>query len=216
MTKYPLRSYGYALNLGVRANVCPHVPGAREMSETIKFDVIDERGPQTYSGTYAFTPAEVDRDEVLAIGPTEIEVHAEKGDLPAEYIVEGRLDFTAEFNCSRCLEPYPIANSSEFHIRFRPRPEGSEENEEIEIAATDELDVEFYGQREIPLRNLALEQVELSVPMKTLCDEKCLGLCTHCGANRNREQCSCEASVVDERWGALQELRNQLPKKRDG
>jgi uncharacterized protein len=185
------------------------------MDEIIKFDVIDEQGPQTYSGTYAFTSAEVDRDEIAAIGPTEIEVHAEKGHVPAEYIVDGRLKFAADFNCSRCLEPYPIANSSEFHIRFRPRPEGSEENDEIEITETDELDVEFYDQREIPLRNLTLEQVELSIPMKTLCDEKCLGLCTHCGANRNHEQCSCEASVVDERWGALQEFRNQLSKKRD-
>lgn len=185
------------------------------MSDIIRFDEIDEHGPQTYSGTYAFTPADVDCDEVAAIGPLEIEVRAEKGDAPAEYIVDGRVKFTADFNCSRCLAPYPIANSSEFHVRFRPRPEGSEENEEIEITETEELDVEFYGQREIHLRGLALEQVELSIPMKTLCDEKCLGLCSHCGANRNREQCSCEASVVDERWGALQEFRDQLSKKRD-
>ena len=185
------------------------------MSDAINFDKIDDRGLQTYSATYAFTPADVDRDEVAAIGPILIEVSAEKGDAPGEYIVDGSLKFTADFNCSRCLEPYPIANASDFHVRFRPRPEATEENEELEINVPEELDVEFYGEREIPLKALALEQVELSIPMKTLCDERCLGLCPHCGANRNTEQCSCETSMGDERWGALQEFRNQLSKKRD-
>jgi uncharacterized protein len=184
------------------------------MNEDINFDVIDERGPQTYRGTYAFAPAEIDRDEVAAIGATEIEVQVEKGGAQAEYIVDGSLKFTSDFNCSRCLEPYPIANTSNFHVRFRPRPEASED-EEIEIPEAEELDVEFYTQREIPLQELALEQVELSIPMKPLCDDKCLGLCSHCGANRNREQCSCESQVVDERWASLQEFRDQLSKKRD-
>jgi uncharacterized protein len=184
------------------------------MNEVINFDEIDEIGPQTYRATYAFEPAEIDRDEVASIGAIEIEVRAEKGDLPADYIVDGRVSFTSDFNCSRCLEPYPIANTSNFHVRFRPRPEASED-EEIEISEAEELDVEFYSQREIPLQGFALEQVELSIPMKPLCDEKCLGLCSHCGANRNREQCSCESSVADERWASLQEFRDQLSKKRD-
>jgi uncharacterized protein len=185
------------------------------MSDILRFDQIDEHGPQTVGGTYAFTPAEVDRDEIAAVGPAVAEASAEAGDASAEYIVDGTVKFTADYNCSRCLEPYPIANTSTFHVRFRPRPDASEENEEIEIAESEELEVEFYTAREIPLRDLALEQIQLSIPMKPLCDEKCLGLCSHCGANMNREECSCEASITDERWGALQEIREQLSKKRD-
>jgi len=48
-----------------------------------------------------------------------------------------------------------------------------------------------------------------------LCDESCLGLCAECGANRNREKCGCETSLVDDRWGALQGIREQLAKKKD-
>ncbi len=185
------------------------------MSDIIRFDDIDEHGPQTVEGTYAFTPAEVDRDEVAAIGAAHATAVAEPGDAAAEYIVDGKVEFTADYNCSRCLEPYPIANASNFHIRFRPRPEASEENEEVEITEAEELDVEFYAAREIPLRDIALEQIQLSIPMKPLCDEKCLGLCPHCGANRNREQCRCGESLTDERWGALHEIREQLAKKKD-
>lgn len=185
-----------------------------DMSEDINFDEIDERGPRTYRGTYAFAPAEIDRDEVAAIGATEIEVQVDKGGAQAEYIIDGSVKFTSDLNCSRCLEPYPIANTSNFHVRFRPRPEASED-EEIEIPEAEELDVEFYTQREIPLQEFALEQVELSIPMKPLCDDQCLGLCSHCGANRNREKCSCESPVADPRWASLQEFKDQLSKKRN-
>jgi uncharacterized protein len=185
------------------------------MSDIIRFDVIDEHGPQTVRGTYPFTPAEVDRDEVAEMRPAEVEASVEAGDARAEYIVDGTVKFTADFNCSRCLEPYPIAQSSSFHVRFRPRPEASEENEEIEITEAEELDVEFYTAREVPLRDFALEQIQLTIPMKPLCEENCLGLCWHCGANKNRDKCSCEASTVDDRWGSLHEIREQLSKKRD-
>jgi len=49
--------------------------------------------------------------------------------------------------------------------------------------------------------------------MKPLCDENCLGLCPYCGANRNRETCACETSIVGERWGALSEIQQAMKKR---
>lgn len=184
------------------------------MNPVISFDDIDEHGPQSYSGTFEVTPQELDRDEVAGVGPVSIEARVEKGNTPDEYVVDGSAKFTADLNCSRCLEPYPFANASTFHVRFRPRPAGSgEEEEEVEITGEEELDVEFYSEREIPLRDLAVEQIQLSIPMKPLCDEKCLGLCPKCGANRSREGCTCEPSMIDDRWGALRGIRDELEKK---
>ena len=180
----------------------------------IVLDEIDKHGPQTLARTYEFIPQELTRDELAAVGPVSIEATAKKGELPGEYLVDGASRFTADFNCSRCLEPYPFANSSAFHLRFRPRLEVAKEDEEVEIASED-LDVEFYTERSISLRDLAGEQVQLAIPMKPLCDENCLGLCPTCGANRNREGCQCEASVADDRWGALAGIRDQLAKKKD-
>src|SRR5882724_1715990 len=152
----------------------------------IVLDEIDKYGPQTLSGTYQFTPQELGREELAAIGPVAIEATARKGDVAGEYLVDGTSQFTADFTCSRCLEPFPFANSSAFHLRFHPRLEITQENEEVEIAPQD-LDVEFYTERSISLRDLAAEQVQLTIPMKPLCEENCLGLCPKCGANRNRE-----------------------------
>ena len=92
--------------------------------------------------------------------------------------------------------------------------EVAQEDEEVEIASED-LDVEFYTERSISLRELAAEQVQLAIPMKPLCDENCLGLCPTCGANRNRENCQCETSIIDDRLGALAGIRDQLAKKKE-
>jgi len=183
------------------------------MRDIINFDEIDEHGPQDYSGTYDLAVSELEREEVTNLSPVKALAHVETGDRAAEYIADGSVEFTADFECSRCLEPYPFAATSPFHIRFRPRPEVTEENEEVEITAAEELDVEFYSARTLPLRDLAVEQVQLTVPMKPLCNDNCLGLCAGCGANRNRETCKCETSPVDDRWGALADLRDQLAKK---
>ena len=183
------------------------------MNDLIDFNVIDEHGPQTYRGTYDVSAEEMARVEVANPGSARIEATVSKGDADGEYLADGTSTFTADLNCSRCLEPYPFANTSTFHVRFRPRPEITEE--EIEITDEEELDVEFYSERTIPLRDLALEQIQLSIPMKPLCDESCLGLCPQCGANRSRESCSCEGAIVDERWDALKGIRDELTKKKN-
>ena len=182
--------------------------------ERIVFDEIDKYGPQNYERTYQFTTEELERIELVAIGPVALVAAARKGDIPAEYLADGSTTFTADFLCSRCVEPYPFANSLEFHLRFRPRPELSEQNDEVEITP-DELDIEFYSERSIPLRHLAAEQVQLSIPMKPLCTESCLGLCPQCGTNRNGEGCSCQSTAGDGRWGALAGIRAELAKKNE-
>jgi len=180
----------------------------------IVFDDIDKYGPRTFERTYQFTTDELARIELVDIGPVSIVASARKGDLPAEYLADGSTTFAADFLCSRCIEPYPIANALEFHLRFRPRPEVSEENEELEITP-DELDIEFYTERSISLRHLAAEQVQLAIPMKPLCSETCLGLCPQCGANQNGEGCSCQSAVVDDRLGALVGIREELAKNHE-
>jgi uncharacterized protein len=185
------------------------------MKDVIDFDFIDEHGSQEYHGTFDVPQDELGREEIAGIGSVVIDAKGDRGDVDEEYEVDGNVTYTADLECSRCAEPYPFANTSAFHVRFRPRPEASAENEEVEITSEEELDVEFYSERSIPLREFALEQVQLTIPMKPLCDESCLGLCAKCGVNKSREKCSCDESIVDERWGALKDLREELAKKKN-
>lgn len=181
----------------------------------IDLDKVDDYGPQKAAAKFDLTVAELDRIEIVDTGEVSIEATASEGSLPEEYLVEGNVEFTADLACSRCLDPVPFANFSDFTVRFRPRQSATENVEEEMEISPDELDVEFYTEKKIELRSLAIEQVQLSIPMKPLCDAACLGLCLHCGANLNSTGCHCSESVTDTRWEGLRDIREQLLKKKD-
>lgn len=186
-----------------------------ETKAFIDLSKVDDYGPQSGSLRFTAEEAELDRPEIVKMGEVSIDATASEGDLPAEYLVEGAVRFLADLACSRCLDPLPFANDSSFTVRFRPRQAAATGDvEEIEITS-DELDVEFYDDKQIDLRSLAIEQIQLSLPMKPLCEESCLGLCPSCGSNLNRSRCDCRESVAEDRWEALREIREQLLKKKD-
>jgi uncharacterized protein len=186
------------------------------METFIEFDEIDEKGPMQLRQSVDIAAAELDREEVDRVGDVMVELEARPGSVEGEYELEGKVDFQADLVCARCLEPYPFVQTAEFALRYRPlsdRPEPVEE-EEVEIGSED-LDIEYVPDRRVPLRQIAVEQIQLSIPMKPLCEERCLGLCVQCGGNKNRSECSCQENLVDERWDALKGLRDQLSKKKE-
>ncbi len=50
------------------------------------------------------------------------------------------------------------------------------------------------------------QNVELVMPTKVLCRTECLGLCPHCGADRNVVPCQCERGGSDLRLAPLADL----------
>ena len=185
------------------------------MTAFIDFEAIDQYGPQTFNEKLALTARELERDDVEQMGEVSIVGQARTGDVEREYVVEGKVWFAADLDCSRCVDPFPFATESPFTVRYRPYPAVTEEDQEVELSGESELDVEFYAEPRASLRDLAIEQIQLSIPMKLLCDEKCLGLCVKCGTNLNQAACSCEDKVTDERWAALSGIREELRKKKD-
>lgn len=186
-----------------------------EMKAFIDLSKVDDYGPQKGSLRFTAEEAELDRPEIVKMGEVSIEATASDGGLRGEYLVDGQVSFLADLACSRCLDPLPFANDSSFTVRFRPREAAATSaEEEIEISP-DELDVEFYDDKQIDLRSLAIEQIQLSLPMKPLCEDSCLGLCPSCGANLNGSRCECKESVTDDRWEGLREIREQLLRKKD-
>lgn len=183
------------------------------MEPYIHFDDVDRYGPQKKAFTFELSAAELDRPEIEAAGEVRVDVEVNSGDLHEEYMVSGQVEFSADLVCSRCLDPFPVATASPFHLRYRPRPAGPTEELEVEITGED-LDVEYYSDRMVALRDLAIEQIHLSVPMKPLCEESCVGLCAHCGANLNKGECACAGEEPDDRWAALRDFREQLVKKK--
>ncbi len=110
-----------------------------------------------------------------------------------------------ELACSRCLESYPMPVHAAFDLTYLPTGEDAAAAEEVEIAEQDATTA-FYRDGVIDLAELLHEQLYLSLPLKPLCKEACLGLCPICGTNRNVTTCACNARWEDPRLAALKAL----------
>ena len=184
----------------------------KSMKLTIDLHRIDETGqPIEVDTELELRVEDLGHDDIETVSDIHLSLTADKGNQRGEYVVEGRFRFQADVLCSRCLEPIPFASDSGFAVRFRPHPSVDSTEHEVEIEEGD-LEVEHYTEPTLSLERLAAEQIELALPMKLVCDDACLGLCPKCGANRRNQACKCPDDQVDERWQALQSLRDQLSK----
>lgn len=119
--------------------------------------------------------------------------------------VAGHLTGEIELACSRCLEPFTLPVATDFDLRYVPRTENVGEGEkEVD---EDDLATAFYSDQQIDLGYLIMEQFQLTLPMKPLCDEGCKGLCPQCGTNLNTGTCDCSPKWEDPRLAALKSIK---------
>ena len=102
-------------------------------------------------------------------------------------IFSGEVRAIAEGHCSRCLESYGIEVEKPFWLTLVP---AFQHRGGIRLRL-DDLDQGFYAGSDIDLGQLAQEEIILELPIRPLCKEECLGLCSGCGGNLNEGCCSC-------------------------
>lgn len=157
-------------------------------------------------------PGEESRDEV----ELELEPFALGGErylpvpenVPAELAISRAttgtvfdLAFTSRLHgpCYRCLGDavleVPIA-AREYQAT---NPEGA-----------DELLTPYVENDQLDLGSWARDAVALALPDKILCREDCAGLCPMCGKNLNDEPHEHEEPPAENRWAALQSIRDKL------
>ena len=104
-------------------------------------------------------------------------------------IVEGRLRLFVVTSCDRCLCDMVIPIETDFKLHFE-RVGDRERRGEI-CLAREELETDFIDTSEIDLTRVLQQQFYLSLPVKQLCSESCLGLCNKCGKDLNKGACHC-------------------------
>ncbi len=113
-----------------------------------------------------------------------------------------------EILCARCLEPVHTPLEGDFDLLFRPEDADAIAGERA--ITEDETEIGYYDKSGLLLEDVVREQVLLTLPGRTLCQEDCKGLCAHCGQNLNEASCNCAQTVVDPRWNALAGLAESL------
>ena len=128
-------------------------------------------------------------DPVIGMGsPLLVKIRIDKaGD---KYIFDGELEGNILALCDRCLEPYNHDLKTSFHL-FLALQHSETGEADIELME-EEMEVDIVKGEEIDLNDVVREQIYLSLPMKSLCTEGCLGLCPHCGKNLNKGICQCK------------------------
>ena len=119
-----------------------------------------------------------------------------------EYLCQGEVTVMTEMECSRCLSSFEAELAGELNFIIRTGPGKA-------VMATDQgadVLIAEVGQPVVELNDLIRQALSLSIPLKPLCSEECLGICPYCGANRNEEPCNCVDEETDERWEGLKDL----------
>ena len=159
----------------------------------------------------SYAPGTVDfhSREFRQAEPLEVRATAEL--FEGQIRVSGSLHTRLELVCARCLETVLEEVSRDFDLFYRPMKTIQKE-EEVHLRV-DDTEIGFFGGEGLFLADVLSEQVNLALPMKVICRSDCRGLCPHCGANLNNEECRCETHAADPRVAPLARLKQDWFKK---
>ncbi len=148
---------------------------------------------------------EIIEEDAVFLLPVHADISVKK--IGEEIYVKGKIKTLLSFVCSRCLVPFEFPVDARFDLVYLP--------EELEAAkeelSSDDLLTSFYYSRKIDLKEVVLEQLNLTFPIKPLCSKDCQGICPVCGKNINSGDCSCITQDSDSR---LEKLKVFLKDKR--
>jgi uncharacterized protein len=167
-------------------------------------------GPVSFDGEVDVAVDSFGGEPLMSISPVRLE--GEITALEGEYLLRATVSFTGELECGRCLATYGFSELQPVHLRLRHRepakPAARSAEAEEELPPTEpEIDEVFYDEPILPFEEIAREQVLLSLPLKPLCREECLGLCPSCGTDRNLTPCTCTSQKIDPRLEVLKNLK---------
>ena len=169
-----------------------------------RFKAGEQRVDKTYEPA-AFALGK--EDEFRVVAPVALATEVRKDSNKVRLV--GTVKTTLECDCGRCLESFTIPVDATFDLLYLPvgttvAPAAGDEEQEIQA---DDVGVSYYKDDEIDLGDLMREQFYLALPMKPLCRVDCRGLCSVCGANRNRETCTCKVAWIDPRLEVLKQFK---------
>lgn len=159
--------------------------------------------PFRWQETVCLAAESLDCPELLALG--EIAASGQVWVDRPGFRLQGSLSYDQTLACARCLTPIIQAVNSPIRLRILTHTE-EPTAPELELSL-DDLELVYLEGEELDTAPIVREQLQLNVPMRTVCKEDCRGLCPLCGCNRNEEDCSCEPTERDPRWNMLRGLK---------
>jgi uncharacterized protein len=159
--------------------------------------------------SYASGSVDYHTTDFRQVDPLEVRATAEL--VEGQIRVTGELHTRVELPCARCLEPVVEEISRDFDLFYRPMDTISDDDKfRLRL---DDTEIAFFEGDGLFLADVLAEQVLLAIPMKAICRSDCRGLCPHCGANLNTDECRCHLQTADPRLAPLARLKQDWFKK---
>ncbi len=168
----------------------------------IRLDKI-ENEPFRWSETASVDAKSMECPDLLEL--TDVEWSGSVVAAPPGYRLLATLHYVQTLVCGRCLKSFeaPVQGEIDLVIMVNP-PEST--TGEVQLQESD-LGVLTLASEELDTDPILEEQLQLNIPMSTLCRPDCAGLCPYCGADRNEASNCCQGREVDPRWKALEDLK---------
>lgn len=169
----------------------------------IPFSEITEEGLRLNVTGHSWFP----EGEVARAGDPKVSVSLTRSG--ERILAAGAIEVELRLACDRCLAEFVAPLKVEFNLILEvaeaTESQGEQHPADLEF---DPSDIEVYALDEpvVDLGDILYQQMLLALPQKVLCRADCLGICSHCGANRNLEPCSCSDSAGASPFAALGQL----------
>lgn len=118
-----------------------------------------------------------------------------------ELFISIDVNFKYEKPCDRCLCKTIFEDNINYSAEILDKEfiNVNDEDENLE-------DYVEMSNNQVDLGELIRQLIILAIPMKTLCDEECKGICPICGQDLNEGDCNCEQETGDPRFSVLRNL----------
>lgn len=168
---------------------------------------IDRMPPEglNISKDFEYFNADLVDENAVFLNPVHSELFIKR--IGEEILIRGRIKTCLSFVCSRCLVPFEFPIDSKFDLVYLP--------EELDVfqdqLENEEINKFFYYSHKIDVKEVVLEQLNLTFPVKPLCSARCQGICPVCGKIIQESECACVRDDSDPR---LEKLKTFIRDKR--
>ncbi len=147
----------------------------------------------TLNRSFEFPSLDLVEEDAAFLEPVRAEMTIRR--VGEEVWIKGRVKTRLSFVCSRCLTSFEFPVDCRFDLVYMP-----DDVHELKVELDDEdMDTLFFQGHEIDLREVILEQLNLTFPPKPLCSFSCEGICAVCGNVRKDGECGCQVKDLDPR-----------------
>lgn len=146
--------------------------------------------------SFSTLPKQLVVEELADVFTSEVCVHGKVTNLGTSLLVVGNILTSTKNICARCLKELTQKLEIDFSEEFV-----SSKGETIEEG------VYTYQEEFLKLADLVNELLLLELPMKSLCDNQCKGLCPTCGTDLNLSACDCINISINPKLLALKDYR---------